>query len=332
MWTVTAGGSLAARPFDMGVSVRRTAVVGLLGLVLAGCSGGEDSARDPAERLAAAASATTAAGTARTAVTVDTLLGEDGADSEVTLSAEGEVDFDARRAAAELRVPGIDEPLRTVVDGDVAYTRLPEVLGDEGAGWVRQEGYGAGAGMGFTVGAGVGGEDPTRLVEALASVEGEIAELGEETVREADADGYGFTLRGAALADEGGGMPQRFSELEIPAEAWLDADDRVRRLVATFDLAALTEAVGGGPDEPDEPGEAGEGGEGGDGGDRAEPDQPGEPAGPAPLGDPMALDGTLELTVELFDFGAEVDIAVPAADDVIDAEAFEQRVRHGAGG
>lgn len=269
------------------------ALLGLLGLVLAACSGD-----DPAQRVAAAADATTAAGTARTEMTVVVEPADrDGA--ELMLQAEGVADFSADQAAMALRVPGIPEPLVTVVDGTTSYTRIPEEFAEDGAGWIRREGPGGGLGLG--PGVGVVSEHPTRMLAAVSGASDDVTELGGGEIHGTDVDGFEVTVRGHELAGDDD-VPPAFAELAIPVEAWLDADDRVHELVARFDLATVMEAARA-PAEDRAPGAA--------------------------LDDVPATEGTLRLLFELSDFGAETDIRVPASDDVIDADAFDQRLLQG---
>lgn len=266
----------------------RWALLGLLCLALAACFGGE-----PADRVAAAADATTAAGTARTEMTV-VVEPADGDGAELMLRAEGAADFAADRAAMALRVPGIPEPLVTVVDGTTTYTRIPEEFAEEGAGWIRRDGPGGGLGLG--PGVGVASEHPTRMLAAVSGASDDVAELGGAEIHDTDVDGFEVTVRGRDLA-RGEDLPAAFAELAIPVEAWLDADNRVHELVARFDLATVLEAAR----PPDDGGAAG-----------------------AALDDAPATEGTLRLMFEISDFGVETDISVPAADEVIDVDTFDQ--------
>lgn len=271
----------------------RWALLGLLSLALAACFGG-----DPAERVAAAADATTAAGTARTKMTV-VVEPADGDGAELMLQAEGAADFSADRAAMALRVPGIPEPLVTVVDGTTTYTRIPEEFAEEGAGWIRREGPGGGLGLG--PGVGVASEHPTRMLAAVSAASDDVAELGGAEIHDTDVDGFEVTVRGRDLA-RGDDLPPAFAELAIPVEAWLDADNRVHELVARFDLATVLET--------------------------AQPPPDGGAAGAA-LDDPPATEGTLRIMFEMSDFGTEADIQVPPADEVIDVDTFDQRLLQG---
>lgn len=269
------------------------ALLGLLSLTLAACFGG-----DPTERVAAAADATTAAGTARTEMTV-VVEPADGDGAELMLQAEGEVDFAADQASMALRVPGIPEPLVTVVDGATTYTRIPEEFAEEGAGWIRRDGPGGGLGLG--PGVGVASEHPTRMLAAISGASDDVTELGGGEIHDTDVDGFEVTVRGRGLA-RGDDVPPAFAELAIPVEAWLDADDRVHELVASFDLATVMEAARA----------------------RSEDRAPG-----ATLDDAPATEGTLRLLFELSDFGTETDIRVPADDDVIEADAVDEQLLQG---
>lgn len=265
-------------------------VAGLVALALVACSLSDDG--DPADRVSAAAEATRAAETARTEMTV--VVDPEGSEAQLMVQARGEVDFVAEQASMELEVPGTPEPLRTVVDGAATYTRIPQEYVGDGAGWVRRGGPGGGLGLG--PGVGVASEHPTRMLAAVSTSADEPAELGSGEIHDTDVDGFEVTVRGADLAEDDD-VPPAFVDLAIPVEAWLDDENRVHELVATFDLATVMEAAAGGRGD----------------------DGPG-----AALDDAPATDGTLRLLFEMFDFGAETDIRVPAEADVIEAEAFEQ--------
>lgn len=279
----------------MSGTIRRFAIAGVVVLALGGCSFGAD----PAERLGAAADATRAEKTARTemTVTVDT----DDGDAQLMLQARGEVDFVAEQASMELEVPGIPGPLRTVVDGGTTYTRVPAAYVDDGAGWVRRERAG---GLGLGPGLGVASDHPGRMLAAVSATADEPDRLGSDEVHGTPVDGFEVSVRGADLAETD--VPSAFAELAIPVQAWLDGDGRVRKLVASVDLATLMGAVAG---------------ESGDG----------EPA--AALEGVPATEGTVRVLFELFDFGAETDIRVPTEDELVDDPAvgqlFEGRPRSG---
>lgn len=274
-----------------------TAVV-LFALSLTAC--GESAA--PEERLAAAADTTAGEGTAKMAMDIASQFGDQaGAGMDMTMSAEGVVDFDAEQSSMTMEVPGMGEALRTVVDGDVVYTEVPPMLGGgDQTQWVRQDRGGSAPGMSTGPSPGGVGEDPASMVEALTAVQGEISELGTDEVRDVEVQGYGFTVAGDELqpGDEAAGA----AGFEVPMEAWLDADDRVRKLVTKVDLADAMKSARANMSE-DQAGQMGEA-----------------------LGQMSEMNGTMTVTIELFAFGEDVDIEVPADEEAIDAAEFESRL------
>lgn len=278
---------------------RLAATATVAALMLAACG----QAPAPEERLSAARAATSAADTASFVMDMAMEIDDDAsaAAMDMTVAAEGAVDFAADTARMEMEMPGLGSAMETVIDGDSVYTRLPPMLTGGERPWVRQDAHETGGMDGLGMGPQSGlSDDPAGMVETLDEVDGEITELGEDEVRGDAVQGYGFTLTGADLA-ETADTPEALADLEIPAEAWLDADDRLRRMITEIDMSAMMEAVA-----------------------QQMPDEGGMPEG---LGGMMgAMTGTMTLTFEFFDFGEPVDIEVPDDADVLDSAELEQQM------
>lgn len=279
--------------------LRHAAAVGALALLTATAGSACDGATSAEERLAAAQEATLAE-TARAALTVANDSSGESTEVENVLSVEGEVDFPAGRAALETERPEAerreaerretDQRGLTVVDGDVAYQQGGVVdRSSDGSErmWIRHEDpRGVFPRMlGPSVNA-TGSPDPARLLAALDDVRGGVERLGDDEVRDVAVEGFAFRARADALARDAD-LPPASADAEIGVEVWLDADDRVRRLTATLDLADFVP-----PDAADA--------------DRV-------PAG--------TDEGVARVVLELFDFGADVTIDVPDPDEVRVLEA-----------
>lgn len=275
---------------------RRAAV--LIAVVLAAAACGEGEA--PRERLAAASPATHAEETAHLSLRMDVAMGQEGSGMSFTASGEGSLDLAAGRGRMDLSFPGADSAMAMVFDSSAVYVRLPFGGGDTLRPWVRQE-AGRAMGPGQTL-----GSRPGAWLDALERVEGEVTGLGSDTVRGVDVEGFGFTLEGPQVWGRGDSVPSALRDLEIPAKAWLDAQNRVRRMEMEIDMGRVMQAA----QEHMEREGTGEGGMG---------------AGMAALG------GTATMTVEFFDFGTRVDVAVPDSGQVTDIESLRRRARERAG-
>lgn len=295
-------------------------LVALAALVLVGCDGAL-SDRSPAERVSAAPGATLSAGTAAYTLTIlpptPTAPGdEDTAGATRTdtvgaarippdaLTAEGAIDFEAGTSRMEMEVAGGVYTLDAVFDGEHVYVRMPPMTGGE-ARWFRGspgQMAGAGTSAGMT-------DDPTGFVRALRDVESEVESLGSDTVRGVPVEGFEFELDGAALwRGPEGEAPASISELRVPGEVWLDGENRVRRVTLRIEMeafaAALREALAA--------------------------DSLG--LGAAEVPDLEDVEGTATVTMELFDFGAEVEITPPDSAEVVDFDEMRGRSGGGPGG
>lgn len=279
---------------------RLVVTVVVAALAMAACG----QSRPPVERLSAASAETSAADTASFSMDMVTEIDEGDAGMDMTVTGDGVIDFANDMARMEMNMPGLGGTLETVVDGDTVYTLLPGMFTGGEDQWIRQESSGTPE-MGMGASAGLG-DDPADMVEALDDVDGEITELGEDEVRGADVRGYGFTVTGTDLVDDPD-TPESLGGIEIPTEAWLDTDDRLRRMVTEMDVGELMEAVT--EELPEQEGPSAEFG-----------------------GMMQALSGTMTMTVEFFGFGEAVDIAVPDDAEVIDAGEFEQQMMDGMPG
>lgn len=277
-------------------------------LALAPACGGE-SGPSPHERLSAAGEATTGAGTAAFTMEARISTGADtAAGTSVTLSGQGAADLRTGASRFVFDLPGLDLSVTMLYDGETVYLRMPAVTAEESPQWIRRTTPAAGGMVPGSEGGFPG--DLLPFLAALDSVGGEIERLGADTVRGDRVEGYGFEVPGRVLWRGPGEAPPSLAGLEVPVTAWLDADDRVRRMTLQMELAtataALREAIGDSLS-----------------------------AGSLRTLEAMAGGGAgrMELTLELFDFGTEVVARPPDTAEVVDADSMERgELMRGAGG
>ena len=257
--------------------------------------------------LAEAAQRTRDAGTAR--LRVEVTLTSEGVASAA--AGEGEVDYEERRGRVLLSLgaeigdgePGPDGGgVEAVTDGATVYARsalldqffLEEGRGGQTGSWVRWELGPEARKRGIDLGAllywGAGGPHPAATIDYLLATGAGVQELGVENVRGAPATHYRTTVDLRGVADD------------VPSED----RDAVRRSIAAL----------------------------------VDPAQAGKVPVDAWVDDEGLVrrlrvaygsvrgtggEASLEHTLELFDFGAELDIEPPASDDVIELEELTRR-------
>jgi hypothetical protein len=255
------------------------------------------------DRVTAAVENTVAEGTARFDVTVETQGTGTGGDGEQPIEAEGEVDFDQEMRLITLSGP--DGDLDVVIDGEIAYVELPATEGDD---WMRIDLsalFDEDLGMGGP--AGIPYQDPADNLRLLEGSAVHAQEAGEETVDGIDTTRYELVIDLEDAADEASqdvqdavsAMAERTGLSELDIEVWVDDDDLIRRVAYTLDLGQAEVQETGTDAETDATVEA----------------------------DPQ---GTVTVTVDYRDFGATLDIEVPADEDVIDLD--EDAVRDALSG
>lgn len=277
---------------------RRTVpVLALAALALAACA----EERPPRERLEAAALTTGEQRTAGVSLEMTTAVGSDTAGPEIRFDGRGAVDFREGTGRLVMAIPALADSMTILRTADAVYIRTPGVLAGGGSGWVRRPLDPGGGRPGRT--------GPVRLAEAVEKLEGEPRRLGTDVIRGTEVEGFGLTLPAARLRDGSGTSPGSREELEVPVEVWIDGDDRIRRVRLDVPLGPLAEAA------------------------RARAAEQGA-AGPGALAVGMlaGLEGTMQVTLELFDFGTVVRLEAPDPEEVTDAEELRGRLQQGAGG
>jgi hypothetical protein len=297
----------------------------LLAVVLtAGCGGAGTSLGGESltpEQLRQAASASVDAQSSRFALDLDLTL--PGAPGSFAFSGEGAFDSAGERATISLDLsslaglfgglmgglgggftPGQAPPdfqrpeawkLDAIVDGQVVYVRFPALASElpEGKSWVRMDAADQGKtaqDFGFSGLEDFTNEDPRALLEVLESVSGEIETVGTEELRGAQTTHYRATLD---VRDLGGLAPKAQGQSQ-------ELGEMLDQLVEQAGLSAIPFDVW-----LDEEGLV----------RKVEAS-----VSVAPPGESDPLEASLAF--ELYDYGLEVDVTPPPADEVVDASTL----------
>lgn len=166
--------------------------------VLVGCGGENGGPREqPLDHVVAAASRTTSAGSSK--VSVDVTISSGQAQPQKVIG-DGAVDFAAGRGQLELAIPGIGSPQdRTtlVMAGDIFYIKLPPALASfSPKPWVKFDLATLGKQTGIDIAQlrQLGGNDPTAALQYLRGASGEVKTVGEEDVRGTKTTHYSATI------------------------------------------------------------------------------------------------------------------------------------------
>lgn len=254
-------------------------------LFLAACSTGDEGS----ERVAEAPDATLEAGTA--SFTIDQQI-TGGSAGDQTISSEGALDFEGQRGRVTTTVPDTGEgaggiEVETIFDGNLVFLRLPEDIAPTP--WVVVD-LDDPAGTPGLEELGQFSTDPSQSFTFLEGIEGEVELIGEEEVNGAPATHYRFTVdleqAAEAASDEARAYVQQ--QIEVLGVTELPTDlwlDEANRIVRQFYVLDLGTV-----------------------------DAPG-----------TAIDGEVATTIEYFDFGGDIEVSAPPADQVTDfAELLEQ--------
>ena len=248
-----------------------------------GNEGGESAS--PRERIAAAAELTRDAGTSK--LSFSATVSEQG--KEAKLTGEGEFDYEARRGRLTYDLGDLVEPegqpgngeAEVVFDRTIFYLRFPMLAGSlpDGKEWVRLDLRKLGAMQGIDLSQlSQVNQDPSQLLDYLRATSSEISEVGEEDVRGDPTTHY----------------RARIDLDKVPSQVPEEVRPAVRASVAVLkrELGSSSLPVDVWIDREGRVRRLRE-------------------AVPARGND-------VELTIELYDFGAEVDVELPPEDETVD--------------
>jgi hypothetical protein len=260
---------------------RRGALVGFviaLTLGAAACGGGDTGqAAVSIETLQAAASNSQAAESSR--FTMDMTVDVEG--EAVTITVDGVMAGDGKTGELDISLPIVGSIEERIVDG-VIYMNLGSFPGApaelDGKQWVRldPEQLKEQNGMFGDLADQAESNSPKQGLEYLQGLSGDVENLGEETVGGQPATHYrasiDYTKVLEKLPNATDEMRDAFAKLgTVPADVWIDGQDRVVKMHLTIDGSAFGAGA-----------------------------------------------GTAEMTMELSDFGAPVDVQAPPEDQTVD--------------
>jgi hypothetical protein len=292
-------------------------------LLLAGCGGGgEDGGasalttggESAASVLAAAASETSDSGSSRVDLTFSTELPPELAQEPVTFTGQGAFDYASRKGEltydfselfATLGLPQADEPVEAIFQGDVFFMKFPLLSASlpEGRPWLKLDlkALGQQPGVNLAQLQQLSQGDPSRALDYLRATGATVEEVGSEQIRGVETTHYHGTIQLDKLADQ------------VPAEQREQVRATVQQLIEQTGMTEIPTDVWVGED-----------------GLIRRMTLNYTAKVPASGSDPQEVASTV--TMEFYDFGAEVDVQPPRADQVTDvAELTEPSSGSGGG-
>jgi hypothetical protein len=272
-----------------------------LGLAACGSSGSTSSpsatkptakSLDPTTIIAAAFTKTSAAKSARLALTYQVTSGTATSASGVNERATGSGVINFVGKQADLTVIGpTGQSIEERLIGTVAYVKLPSQLAHtypqlHGKTWLSQKIANNSASLGFGSG-GSDASDPTSILRLVSIVSDRVDKIGTESVRGTPTTHYRATVSFAKAAAKQGLPRAQIQAVEkaigtatFPVDLWIDDQGVARRMQFRFPLPKATSSAAAGQS------------------------------------------GHVTETLELFDFGTPVSVAAPPASQTADASAL----------
>lgn len=262
--------------------MRRTAVLLLLVLASLPLACGEGDALSPEAAVAEAATKTADAGSAR----VDIDAGLNSSAGSFTMTGEGEFAGDRGRMTFDVVAGGQRISMEMVFDQLIIYMRFPSGLGVDLPGdksWVKMdlEALGKEEGIDFSQFTQFGQSDPTQTLRYLRGASGDFEKVGEEEIRDVATTHYRGTVDLRKAADQ---LP------ESARESIVRLVELVGKSTFPFDVWVDDEGLAR----------------------RIKYEQP--------IPDANGQNATMAMTMDFYDFGAEVDVEPPADDEVVDLQ------------
>lgn len=207
----------------------------------------------------------------------------------MNMKGHAEVDAANDQEYMLMEMPLVGE-MEMVQDGDTVYMKSSMLTGLMGSDkeWVKLDATDMGdSGMGGSLS---GSNDPTAMFEALRGVSSGIETVGTETIDGVETTHYRATIDlqkaiAAAPEDQQAEMKASLSELgmaEMPVDVWVDGDGLARRMTLSFDFAAMS-GMGSDPET-----------------------------------EKMFKGASMEMSMDMYDYGQPVNIQIPPANQVAD--------------
>lgn len=272
----------------------------VLAMSLGACSSGSGSkagATNAVRLIADSADATTAAGSAKVSMVMTT-----SGSSTPFMRAEGVTDQKTQSAdlTMDISVAGQSEQLRVLTVNGVVYMDFGSALAAEGVSlpggkaWISIDPKAVGLSTGAAAQDPSQGVNPDGYLASLRGVTGDVTKVGSEAVRGVETTHYKGTLDLAKALDkvpsaERAEVQKSLKTLgtgAIPFEVWIDAQGRLHRLTMTFDSSDMNLGSSGA----------------------------------------QAIKGPIALSMELYDYGAPVNVTPPPANETVPFADFLQQM------
>ena len=225
---------------------RLLAVLLAAATVIAGpaCGGGDDGT--PVAVLASASTQTVDAKSSRVALTVE-IDDSTAPGGKRKITGEGAFDFATGHGTmamdtAALGLPGVSGSIQVISLGQEMYVQVPAGL-LPGKPWLKIDLATLGQSAGFDVSGlqQLGSNDPSASLRFLKGAQN-VEERGEAEVRGVNTTQYHFTIDlektkaevPADLRDDIDRLIEQLGSSTLPADAWVDAEERVRRVRMTI--------------------------------------------------------------------------------------------------
>jgi hypothetical protein len=274
--------------------MRRAALLLAAALLLPACGGGDSLAADP---VAEAAAKTTEAGSSR----IESTVAMEAAGRSFTMRSEGVFDYSPLRGRMTVDLGGLGElaggelgsgRMEFVIDGLVHYIKLPEGSKDLRAlanKWLKIDLEKAGEKSGLDLGAlQQANQNPSQLMQFLRGASDDVEELGREDVRGVETTHYRATVDLDEAAERGADIGELSEEMREQLKAEIERM-KAQLGVETFPVDAWVDE---------------------DSLVRRMKMDLGFTA------DGEAVD--MVMTIDFFDFGVDVRVAPPPADQTVD--------------
>jgi hypothetical protein len=232
---------------------RRGALAGVvlaLAIVVAACGGGNSNAAVSIKTLQAAASNTQAAESSRFVVDVTVNGGQaDG----LTVHADGVMSGDGKTGTIDVGMPMVGDLEERIVDGTIYMNvgSLPFASSKlDGKQWLKVtvDDLKNKLGGDFSALDSVGSGGLQQGLEYLQGLSGDVTKVGEDTVAGRPATHYRASIDYSKLADklpDGEKLHDSLAKLgTIPADVWIDGNDRVVKMNLTIDGSAFGGGAG----------------------------------------------------------------------------------------
>jgi hypothetical protein len=265
----------------------------LAAVLLAACTG----TLSPGATVSQAPAATRGARSARVAYTATFEIASAETSEPVSMTGEGIFDyanetgrmvFDMTEIVEQTGDTEMGGEVEMIFSGTVVYMKMPfltQLLSDPKP-WIKvdlEEARRSGADISQL--AQLGQSDPTQLLELLGGATRRVQDVGTEEVRGASTTHYKMVLdlaRAAEKASEAArpsveNLIQRTGSPTMPADVWIDAGGRMRRMSYRVELVPGDTAIS-----------------------------------------PSSNPDTMDVAMELYEFGVTVEVEPPAEDEVVD--------------